>query len=469
MKSNQTILLGIVAALGVVAAVLWGTKPATPPAKAATTAPKAAAKHEEAPVAPPAPITGTELPPPRAAQLPINPTQTGELPPMREARAFYGIVDTPEQLAKLLDETVKATGGETLQKPLMAAKWKVMASMPARAVFLELQTDIDGGIYIRDTTSHAEWFLVREECRARRDHIVSDCNIEQEEFVHGLYLGTVAVMPYRLKQLTIPMESVVDTRDFVFIELPTPAERAAVRVRISRDNGTVTQAAWNTVLVAPERNRVEDDWSTPKAWTIDASPVVVKEAVGKKPEKRDMRTPTWQAAVRVTEVKPNKDKALIKLPAVTAPEPLSIGSRPKMTALILPRATRAKPDDLKNVVVKALNFEGRLDFVPYEAFAPADHVPNLTEGMAIWVTLPPQTIVPEDEKLQVRQMEEEPRIARKVIRCIWNEVPNELVKFITEVQAAGHHIGAGPTMARYIRIDDSNEGLVELQVPLKAK
>ena len=61
-----------------------------------------------------------------------------------------------------------------------------------------------------------------------------------------------------------------------------------------------------------------------------------------------------------------------------------------------------------------------------------------------------------------------PRIARKVIRTQWNDIPDQMVKFVGEVNEAGYHFGPGPTLIRHVAM--SGQSLVaELQIPLLPK
>ncbi len=468
MKSNQTLLLGIVAILAVLAAVLWGTKPTPAPAPKPPVATKpASAKQDAAPVAPPAPVSPTGLPELPTTGMPINPTQTGEVPPMREARAFYGIVDNLEQLSKLFDETVKSTGGELLEKSLLAAKWRLMASLPGRALFLEMQTDADGGMSVKDEQLGTEWFLVRDECRVRREKLVAPCLREQNEFIHGLYMGQLSAVPLRLKGYSIAMDSVIDTRDAVFVRLPAPAEHEPAFVHIKRSDGTVSEIHTGRVLTAPERHRADDDWTTPAGWSMEA-----REAAGDQAfaldAKRGAGKLAWQAAVRVVEVKPSKDKALIKLPELTGPEPLSVSARPAMSVAVIAQGARLKAPDAENKMAKAARFEAMLDFAAFESFAPADKVPNLSQNVALYILVPPQAGAVLNEKAVPKEIPAEPRIARKVIRTQWSDIPDQLVKFVGEVNEAGYHFGPGPTLVRHVAM--SGQSLVaELQVPLLPK
>ena len=274
MKLNQTLYLGVIAALAVLAAVLWFGKPAPAP-QPPTAAPIAKApppQTDEAPVAPPTPPTNTMLPSRAAVSMPINPTQVGDVPAMREPRAFYGKVDSVEQLQKLLDEVVKATGGEAPQKPLLAATWRLIVTTSARAFFVEMRTDAEGGLYARDEQVGTEWFFVHGTCRVRQERIVSECRIEQNELVHGLYLGQLAAVPLRVKRTSLTMDAVIDTKDVVYLQLPALREDEPIRLQISREDATIALAEWGAIAVVPERNRVEEDWGTPMAWSVDAAP-----------------------------------------------------------------------------------------------------------------------------------------------------------------------------------------------------
>ena len=99
MKSNQTLFLGVIAALCVLAGGLWLYRSHTPVPPAAETANQASAKPDAA-VALPEPVTSALTPTARVA-LPAGLTETGDLPPMRENRAFFGMVDSLAQLNKL--------------------------------------------------------------------------------------------------------------------------------------------------------------------------------------------------------------------------------------------------------------------------------------------------------------------------------------------------------------------------------
>ncbi len=469
MKSNQTILLAVVAALGVLAAVLWSTKPAPQPTPETPTktAPKPVSKTALPPLR--TPPAAPEAPEDPGKNLPINPTETGEMPPLREPRAFYGLVDNPSQVQKLLDESVKATGGEVLEKTLLAANWRVLLSMPLRAMSLEIRTDADGSLFIREPLDELEWFLVRDVCHFRQGRIVVECEGDQSEFVHALYMGILGAVPYRLKGLTIPMEGVKDTKDIVQLDLPAPAEHGQMRAFVSRDSGMVSSLHWGLINVNLERERADNAWATPRSWWIVrlAPPSDDKGAA-----KREPTAPGWQAAARVIDVKPSKDKTLIKLPELTGTEPLSLGTRPAMTVIEVSHTTRAKPEDAKRVVDNMKPGENNLILTPYEAFAPADHVPNLSAGMAFWLALPPHALTVLGEKFETKEIPAEPVIARKIVRSNLNDVPDQLVKFIGEVHTAGHHTGPGPTMVRYISgnfTGRADEMLVELQVPLLGK
>lgn len=462
MKSNQTLFLVVIAALGILAAYLWVSKPGKQPAPVVKVA--APAKPDVAPVAPPTP---TKVPQPmgHVVSMPVNPTQTGELPPMREGRAFYGKVDTMEQLNKLLDETVKATGGEALEKTLLAAKWRLIVTLPSRALFLEMQTDVDGDLMLRDEKSGDEWYLVHDECRFREGKLVATCLKEQEDFIHGLMLGELSAVPLRLKHAHLTIENVIDTKDVVYVGLPEVVDHPPIRAQISRENGSVLRTLWSTITASPERNRLDEDWGTPIAWSIDSSPIDI-DGKPKENVKRDMHKLIWQEAVRVVEVKPSKEKALIKLPELTGPEPMSIVSRPAMSVVALPLSSHNKINDARNRIMSTLGFEGMIDLRVYEALAPAAQTPKLDHGVEIWIALPPQGIALQTQKDPVKEIPAEAKVAREVIRCAWNDIPDQMVKFVGEVTAAGHTPGPGPTLMHPVSADRQESMVVELLIPL---
>ena len=469
MKSNQTLFLGVIAALGILAAYLWVSKPGGSPQPAVGAAKSSTpAKRDDAPVAPPAPPKQANEPMQAKVALPVNPTQTGELPPMREGRAFYGRIDTLEQVGKLLDAAVAATGGEAVEKTLLAAKWRLIVTMPARALFVEMQTDAEGGLYAKDEQLGTEWFLVHDECRIRQGKLVAACLKEQAEFIHGLFLGQLSAVPLRLKGYHIVTDNVTDTKDIVYVQLPTVAEHVPVRLQISRENATVIRALWSDVTVSPERNRLDEDWGTPNAWSMDASPLT-PESKDKAVVKRDLKNLTWQGAVRVVELKPNKDKTPLKLPELTGPQPLSVISRPAMSVVVVPLVGHGKVEDAKVKIMNALRFEGLLDLTVFEMFAPADKAPHLAQGVELWIALPPQAIAVQAQKHAAKEIAAEAKVARKIVRGAWSDLPDQLVKFVGEVNAAGHHPGPGPTLVRLVSVDDGDSLLVELQVPLAGK
>ena len=466
MKANQTILLGIVAALAVVAAVLWGTKPEPKPV-APPTPPRAAKPSEAAPVAPPAPTTPTEAAAlvARATTLPINPTQTGELPPMREARAYYGVVDSPEQLAKLFDEAVKSTGGEAVQRPLMAAKWKLTVAMPGRTLFLDMLTDREGNLSATDEQTGVEWFLVNDECHIRRGKLVGPCLTEGSEFIHGLHAGQIGTLPLRLKDMKIPMESVLDGKDVVRVTLPTVAEHTPMRMEVSREYGAVSAIEWCSVTAIPERRRVDNEWAIPDGWAMNWAP---PQKERKTQAKDAPKVVAWRASVRVTSLEPRKDKALIKLPELSAGEPMSVTSRPALTGVVAIEGARPPDDKLAGQLAKLAGFEGLIDLMLGQVFAPAQKVPALTQGAETWMLLPPQAAARYAKAMKLRELPAEQRIVRKVIRARWSDLPDQMVKFVGEATAAGYTLGTGPTVVMIIPSEDP-EALTELQIPLAGK
>jgi hypothetical protein len=465
MKSNQTLFLGVIAALGILAGVLWVYRTGTPARPDAATKPAASAKSDDSAVALPAPVTSALTPTAHLA-LPPNVTETGELPPMRENRAFFGMVDSLPQLNKLLEQTYKATGGEALQKSLLAAKWRLIVTLPARALFVTMQTDAAGGLYAKDEELGTEWFLVHDTCRVHQGSLVLACLKEQDEFVHGLFLGQLAAVPLRLKGYPLTMDGVIDTKDVIYLQLPGQDKQSPIRVQISREDGSVVRAQWSGVTASPERNRLEGEPTTPNAWSMDETPVA-PEPRGKGAAKRSQPMVTWQAAVRVLELKPNADKAPIKLPELSGVAPMTVTARPAMSVMVVPLGGHPPVEDIRVRLNGALRYEGLLDLIVYEALAPASQAPKLNQGVELWVASPPQGIATPVPKQNRREIPAAAKIARKVVRGSWPDVPAQMAKFVDEVKAAGHQMGPGPTVVRCVYMDAMDDILVELQVPLQ--
>ncbi len=471
MKLNQTAVLVVVGALAAVAVGLWATK--SPPTPKATPKPTIA-KPDVAPVAPPTPLPSavTAITDAQPAGMPINPTQTGELPPMREAWAFYTPIDSQENLQKLIDLAVKSSGGEKAQRALLAAKWKLTASLPGRTLFLDMQTDVDGSIAVRDEQTGVEWFLVHDECFIRHGKLVSACLGESELFIHGLAAGQLSALPLRLKQAKIELDDVTDGRSVVFIQLPGAAEHRPTRVQISRETGAVTRVNWSTISAFPTRRYGDEDWAVPEEWAITwwADPSKSpggSAAKGKIDEKQ--RPVLARINVRASEVTPLKDKGLIKAPALTTSEPLSVYARPALTGVLIQEGFPASIEKVADSVVKIAQLDGLLDLLLCESFAPAQEVSNLTHGAELWILVPTLSVPRYAKTQKIREVAPEARVARKALRTTWADLPDQLVKFVGEVAAAGHKAGTGPTMVTLLPAEGNGEFVAELQVPLAAK
>lgn len=479
MKSNQTILLGIVAALGVVAAVLWGSKPPASPAKSAEPGaaavaqvpPPAAATEAQAPVAPPSPLAGATSPEHQAVGL-SAPATNGELPPHAHARKLDGPVSTPEQLAWALGKAVEAGGGEAALRSLHSARWKLMLSSLNRTMFLEMKTDAKGSLVARDEQTGVERFLVDTTCRTRRGRIVVECNWADELLVRALMVGERAALPTRLLG-TATVET--DAPDFIYLAVPTgwPDERFSFMM--NRDDAVVFVASWGEAVLYADGRATLADRVLPLSWALEpGTSAAPKRERGKLPPARstkEMLARRYQAQtnIRVTGVEPLREKVTIKLPELTASEPLKVVALPAAQYLMRPAGKHAAVGEIGGALAAGTAFDDTLDLVLGEAFAPAQKAPNLDQGTAFWLTLPATPGIQLRFKDKLTEMPALSAVAQKLVRAPWVDLPDQLAKFVAEVKAAGHEPADAATFARYWAVRETDPVLFELNVPLKAQ
>ena len=174
--------------------------------------------------------------------------------------------------------------------------------------------------------------------------------------------------------------------------------------------------------------------------------------------------------MRVTQLTPVKDKALVKLPDLTGPEPMSLATRAAMTVAVVPLEHHTTQEAMRKTLIEGLRYEAMFDLIVYEALASADKVPHLNQDVELWMHLPPQAGAVQSKNAALKLVPAQEKIARKVVRGSWADVPDQMVHFIGEVTAAGHKLAPGPTVVRHITGgDDAGGTLVELQVPIAGK
>ncbi len=449
MKLNQTLLLGAVATLGIVAGVLWGSRHAQTPEPIAAPVSHPAAKLEAAPVAPPTPAVAPD--PHRAKPLDQAP-QPATVLLAEDVTILHTLVDTPEKLRAVIAVAVKAAGGEQRQRTLLSADWQLAITLQDRAMYVQMQTDREGNILIMDNRLNSEWYLVHDICRARQFGIVRPCS--DDEFPHALAAMEMAAVPSRLEKLTPPMGSVGNSFDAVWVQLPS-APRTPKRVSIRRETGDVW-SDYGTVTAETEPLRPQRALGVATNWIVSSIVGRPTHDPAQPPPKRD-----WQATIHVRDVQPRASAALIKLPELTTSQPLSLFSRPAMWV-----TTPGMPlDKMEDPSFKKLLALEHVDIVLSEQFFPNDAGWTPTTDRKVVIQRPDAATEGLPKDIRIQEIPAEPRVAHKFLTARWDDMPKEFGRFLDEIRHAGYHVGAGAAFGCYFdKVGDNI--LAEFQVPL---
>lgn len=478
MKTSQIVLLGVVAALMVLAAVLWGTRPSPQPVHAPAPAGEEAplpnaGTSDQAPVAPPSPTTASAALPAQMVAMPQQATN-GELPPFAQPRKLEGLVQTPEQIEKALNVATDLAGGDAALRPLLSARWKLMLSSVTRTLFLEMLTDAKGALRVRDEQTGVERFLEGPLCRTVRDGVVEACTHPDERLMRALQMGERASLPLRL--LKEPKLQVMDAPDLLFFKLPGADEEAQTVLMMNRDSAAIEAAGFTKTRLYLQGRAAVGAVTLPLVWALDPGTDEADD-VGKNKGKKSPTTAKEILAggnkaaisIRVQSVDAMKEKNAIKMPALTESQPMKVVARPELHVMKREAGKHSNLGKVAEPLLGPLALEDKLDLSVMVAFAPAADSPRLDQKVELWVMLPNTPSVEMRFKDKWTTIAAEPAVAKKMLLVEWGDLPDQMAKFVSEVGAAGYEFAPGPTVARLLGDTFGPGTPVELQVPVKPK
>lgn len=457
MKLNQTILLGAVAALGILAAVLWSSKPAAPPRKSAPTAKPQPAVHPAAPVAPVAAVAEPAAVTPERRTVEPAPLP-GQATVAANAQPEPSVAVEQRELDSLIDLAVKSGGDEARQAELMTATWHLIAVINGRTLFLEMQTDAKDGVHVSLHDSDMEWFVKHSRCRQRQRELVTGCG-HMEQIIAGLNLIQLAAAPLRLKAFHLAARDAMNFGDRIEIALPRDDDQLETAVQIGRVTGALT-GSFDTAEVAPLPAGA-DGTGKSAGWTFTGL-----QGAHREPGVAKTGAVGHQAYVRVIDVRPRKDKKEIVLPELSKPGPLSLTSRSAMKLIVRLEGANPRPEAVEQKLVtfgKIEYFDSNL----FVSFPQGVSEQKMKSRTAVLELVPWDDTAGTAGDAPIRDIPAEPTIAHKLTLARFDEFPSKLNQFVTEVTAAGHRLGSGAPIVRVVA-DQDGLTLVDLQVPITA-
>jgi hypothetical protein len=463
MKSNPRFALGLVAALGVVAAVLWAVKqgntplpdkPATPPPAPHAELPAPASASED--VAPPQ--AGT----PVAVDPPVAPTFDGAgAPKIGVGGPLF--IDSADDARKALELTIERMGGRQALEPLRKATYQHFATGDAVQFRGELQHDGVSAIAMRDPGADTAAAAADRACWRTRDGITAPCPKPVHDLLCGLRLlhAATVVLP-----LLDPPFAVTDSGASEI------EGRIVNSIRFQLDGGGEA-----VLLLDPQELHVLQLEATPK----DCQAMRVEFSEHRKlggaqvPGLRVVHLidgdlqPLTTLVDRIADLKPGIDAKRFAAPPLTKSVALHKGVRPLLRVVEMPAGSHQGAKDKMTALQEFIGPASRaFGFELHAAYGLPTDAQTLAQGVTLWGVLPPSV-----HQLPGKVVATVPatEAVLEVARVTEYQVFGRLAGFVKAAQAAGHVASDGRPSLRCLSDPDpkTREITVEFALPVKAK
>lgn len=449
---NPRIALALIAALGVVAVVLWRSGQNPQPPAPTTPAPQAQAPVEPttAPPAEPLKPQPIQAGPPARIDAPEAPTATGA--PIPAGMAIYArtLADGPRVLQLSIDRAGGVRGLDNLRR----ATYQLFRVGTRGTSSLEALCDERGNVVITDKQAGQEEGLVDGTCWLKRGQLVVTCEPRHRAVLLAMGLAHIATAllplqapPWHLKSVgAAQMEG--QLTNTLHYSAPHAGESALF---IDPQSGRVMRlSAGNTHVALSELQ------------TIGTAQIPTMRRISLYDD--DLaETPIAVFADRVASVKPSIEPSRMKPPALTKFMPTQVVARPQLVAVRAEAGTHAGRETAVQSVASLFSWEEMAQAEMYEVLGTP---PNLDQGVEVWFAMPPSA-GSGNEALRQRLtvVPAEPAVASQILRVPEDQVMAAMQKFLGEVKATGR-----PAI-RYIDRPDpkTHEITIELQVPVQRK
>jgi hypothetical protein len=449
---NPRIALALIAALGLVAALLWRTgqtpphdpqPPATPGQDAAPLPPVVAP-----PIAPiePKPIHETA---PAPFDAPEAPTATGARVPEGTAVYARGIADGPRVVQLAIDKAGGVRGLDNLRR----ATYELFRVGGHSSVALEALCDEKGNVLVTDKQTGEESGLVDGTCWIKRGSVVLPCDPDARALLMATGLAHVSTALVPLQgppwQLKSAGATTLDGRltDTLLYSAPHVPETALF---VNPVSGRVERLAALNVRV---------ELSEPQTFGFAQLPTTRRITLFDDDMQQNR---VIEFADRVASIKPSAELTRMKPPAVTKLQPVQVVARPQLTAVKVDSGTHAGMQAGLDTLRGVFSWEETAKAEVYEVLGAA---PTLDQGVQLWIAVPPYAGAGnEGLRQRLTVVPAEPAVASQVMRIPADQLLTAVQKFLGEQKNA-----SGRPVVRYLTPPDpqAHEVTVELQVPVQ--
>ncbi len=504
MKSNPKFAIAVVAALALLAGLLWMSRhnggPKTAPAavgqdtSADNDGPydgpskgKLPRLHTDGPEDASA-TTGRKAP--EALAIPEAPSLENAPPASRGGGGFYA--HSTEDALRLLKMAIEAAGGEKALAAYQKATLHTTVLQPLRVSSYEVSVDTMHTLVATDVLAQSSLGAANGRGFRRVGELVVPTdrteffNLQLQQVMH---LATVLV-PLLGKEYAVTRAGGIELDgkvvNSVQLDFGSPDGQIVLMLDPLKFRVVALEFAFARVYFDDVRNFGDAKIPTTRRviWfqTHHASDdsksadarrrqVQVKGPTTDSAEQRAADGPIeLQYVDRITDITPGAQAAKLKVPPYTAASPMKFSNRPELQGFAIEAGTHKGIDAAVDAKVPALPWMPR-NVLPIEAFSPGAIPADLDKSVVLWLTWP-QDLPPREEALAaLKKLAGEAYLATKTLRIHRGDVPDKLAQFVNEVTAAGYTLAPGQPTVVHIGEPDrqKSEVSVELQVPIIKK
>lgn len=451
---NPRIALGLIAALGLVAVLLWRTSrtphdphlPAPPEPTAAPVSPLPPVVAPPVEAIQPRPIAVVA---PARVDAPEAPTVTGAAVPEGMAVYARGVADGPRVLQLAVDKAGGVRGLDNLRR----ATYEVFRVGGHSSVALEVLCDEKANVLITDKQTAEESGLVDGTCWIKKGPVVLPCDPATRSLLLATGLAHVATALVPLQgppwQLKSAGAATLDGR-LTDTLLYTAAHVPETAVFVNPLTGRIERLAALNIRV---------ELGELQAFGFAQLPTMRRVTLFDDDMQQNR---VIEFADRVASVKPSAEMSRLKPPAVTRRLPAQVLTRPQLTALKVDSGTHAGLAAGLDTLRGLFSWEETARAEVYEVLGTP---PNLDQGVQLWIAVPPYAGAGnEGLRQRLTVIPAEPAVASQVVRIPADQILAEMQKFLAQQKNV-----TGRPVVRYLGepAADTGEVTVELQVPVQ--
>ena len=418
--------------------------------------------------------------------LRLGPDQTADVTeataPITSAAGW--VLDAPEHPEAVpvqLQMAIDKAGGAKLLQPMASATWQRAYDWPGGEATGELLHQAGVGTLRRGVEPGVEVGRVGERCWLRRGKVVTDCALEDRALLRihqAAHDATVLVNLGRAPYQPVGVAAASLRRHgarALFFDLADGPWRVIVIFDVAGGFHAETVTLLHRQRrLAPIHMDLHDRAPMAGIQVATTRRLHFEERMVRNED--GSQVPSVEVE-RMTALEAGVNADALRPPQPTTEAKLTLGSRPAMLV-----ALADVPEGHEGALAALDRAEGllppELPLVEPEWFevigtgAEPDGVPRRVQ---VWVASALYTVGAErtDIGRKLTRIEAEPRIARRIVRATFGELPGRLRAFADEATAAGHLIARRPRVVRVLRIPGSTGDapagqpwLVELQLPL---